>query len=182
MDEKENKGKTAGELAGELASLREFFAYNLFVRKRYLDLMGRLPEEALTRDRGASYPSILDIQTHILDVCRSWLHACETGEDSPELRGLDLAQVKALEAEVDDYAERFVRKLRPEDLEGSFQFTPGKGGGVVTVAVRKMLWHMVEEELQHRGELNALLWQDDIEPPITDWIDWKKALEKDGGR
>ena len=80
--------------------------------------------------------------------------------------------MKALEAEVDDYAERFVRKLRPEGLEGSFQFTPGKGGGVVTVAVRKMLWHMVEEELQHRGELNALLWQMDVDAPVFDWIGW----------
>ncbi|MGA2664208.1 MAG: DinB family protein [Nitrososphaerales archaeon] len=183
MDEKKKEeGRTAGELVGELASLREFFAYNVFVRRKYLDFMGGLPEETLTKDRGASYPSILDIQTHILDVCRSWLHASETGEDSPELRGLTLAQVKELEAEVDDYAERFMRRLRPEDLEGSFQFTPGKGGGVVTIALREMLWHMVEEELQHRGELNALLWQDDIDPPVTDWIDWKRALEKPGGR
>jgi uncharacterized damage-inducible protein DinB len=47
-----------------------------------------------------------------------------------------------------------------------------------TETVREMLLHMVEEELQHRGEINALLWQMDIEPPITDWIDWKREIQK----
>jgi hypothetical protein len=39
-----------------------------------------------------------------------------------------------------------------------------------------MLWHLVEQELQYRGELNALFWQIDIDPPITDWLDWKIEL------
>jgi len=39
-----------------------------------------------------------------------------------------------------------------------------------------MLWHMVEEELQHRGELNALLWQIDVDAPVFDWLDWKLEL------
>ena len=38
-----------------------------------------------------------------------------------------------------------------------------------------MLWHLVEEELQHRGELNALLWQIDVEAPVSRWIDWTHA-------
>jgi len=37
------------------------------------------------------------------------------------------------------------------------------------------LWHLVEEELQHRGELNALLWQIDVEAPVSSWIDWNHA-------
>jgi uncharacterized damage-inducible protein DinB len=34
---------------------------------------------------------------------------------------------------------------------------------------------MVEEELQHRGEINALFWQLGIDPPITEYMDWAKA-------
>jgi uncharacterized damage-inducible protein DinB len=42
-----------------------------------------------------------------------------------------------------------------------------------------MLWTLVGEELQHRGELNALLWQIDIDPPITEWVDfWTVGKEK----
>ena len=39
-----------------------------------------------------------------------------------------------------------------------------------------MLWHLVEEELQHRGEVNALLWQINVDPPVTNWFDWKIDL------
>ena len=165
-------------LAGELYALQEFFAYNTFARKRYLKLLGRLPKETLTKDRGASFPSILDIQTHILDVLRSWLHAFETGEDLPAPKSLSVKQVQKLGDEVNEYIESFMKKLEPEDLNKTAKFHPGNGKRVVTIHMRKMLWHMIEEELQHRGELNALLWQDDIEPPITDWGDWKKAIEK----
>ena len=107
----------------------------------------------------------------------SWLHACETGEDLPELKGLSIDQVKKLEKNVDRYIETFMFKLKPEDLNKSFHFTPGGGKNkrAITVNIGNMLWHMVEEELQHRGEINALLWQENIEPPIISWGDWKKA-------
>jgi uncharacterized damage-inducible protein DinB len=169
--------RTDAKLAGELAALREFFAYNTYVRKKYLSLITKLPKATLTKDRGASYPSILDIQTHILDVCRSWLHAYETGVDLPAPTGLSVAQLKKLGNEVNEYLESFMKNLKPKDLNKSAQYHPGNGKSVATINAREMLWHMIEEELQHRGELNALLWQDDIEPPITDWLDWKKALK-----
>jgi hypothetical protein len=34
---------------------------------------------------------------------------------------------------------------------------------------------MVEEELQHRGELDALLWQMNIDPPVGSYRDWEEA-------
>ncbi len=178
---------------GELASLRDFFAYNTFVRKKYLRLISKLPKKTLAKDRGASYPSIIDIFVHILDVyrcwfyafetneaCERWLHKFETGEELPSLFGLSVAKVKQIEKEVDSHIDIILQKLRAEDLNRSFQYTlgTGKNKSVRTRNVGDMLWHLIEEELQHRGELNALLWQDDIEPPVTSWFKWKKALEK----
>ena len=40
---------------------------------------------------------------------------------------------------------------------------------------RGMVLHMIEEELQHRGELNALLWQIDAAPPDIGFDDWNKG-------
>lgn len=170
--------KSTRNEAGELAALRDFFAYNTFVRKKYLRLICKLPEKTAKKDRGASYPSILDIFTHALDVIRSWPHAYETGEDLPELKGLSLEELRKEENRVDAYVETFMRKLKPEDLGKSFSFTPGNGKRILTLNTGEMLWHCVEEELQHRGELNALLWQDDIDPPVTDWFSWKEAARK----
>ncbi|MGC2034350.1 MAG: hypothetical protein WA761_02755 [Thermoplasmata archaeon] len=33
-----------------------------------------------------------------------------------------------------------------------------------------MIWHLVEEELQHRGEMNALFWQLDVDAPTRAWF------------
>lgn len=33
--------------------------------------------------------------------------------------------------------------------------------------LRDLLNHMIEEQLQHRRELNALFWQMDISPPVS---------------
>ena len=39
--------------------------------------------------------------------------------------------------------------------------------------------HMVEEELQHRGELNCLLGQIGYDPPILGFHRWHKAKRKE---
>jgi uncharacterized damage-inducible protein DinB len=70
------------------------------------------------------------------------------------------------------YILDFVQKLGPQDL-GRWIERP-RDGEPFTFNVKNMLWHLVEEELQHRGELNALLWQMDVDPPITGWGSWKK--------
>ena len=44
--------------------------------------------------------------------------------------------------------------------------------------MRDALWHLVEEELQHRGEINALLWQIDVDAPIVNWIDWAHMVRR----
>jgi len=47
---------------------------------------------------------------------------------------------------------------------------------------RQLLHHMIEEQLQHIGELNALFWQLNIDPPVTEYMDWVCAntREEDG--
>jgi uncharacterized damage-inducible protein DinB len=67
-----------------------------------------------------------------------------------------------------------VEGLDEEAFEGSFETKIS--GQRWNLPVKQMLWHLVEEELQHRGELNALFWQMNIDPPITDWIDWKMEI------
>jgi len=158
----------------ELEALRDCFEYNNFVRKRYLDFISRLPKDVITKDRGASFPSILDIFVHVLDAYKSWFHVYETGEDLPELKGLSLAEVMTVEKEVDSYISKFMAKTTSGDLDKFFQFTVGKGKKkrVVKRTLDELLWHLVEEELQHRGELNALLWQENIDPPVTSWSRW----------
>jgi uncharacterized damage-inducible protein DinB len=162
----------------ELETIKEWHAYNASVRRRYLDSFAKLPKEELFRDRGASYPTILDIFEHVLGAYLHWIKGASAGnltlpqvklppEGDPSIP-TTLELVSQEEEEIQSLIKEFLDGLVEVDLDKTFLIHQHDH----KVSVRAMLWHLVEEELQHRGELNALLWQIDIDPPIFDWIDW----------
>ena len=68
---------------------------------------------------------------------------------------------------------RVMAELTEPDLDRTVFREAGQGSThPCHIPIREVLWHLVEEELQHRGELNALLWQIDVEAPVYNWIDW----------
>jgi len=79
-----------------------------------------------------------------------------------------LAKAKALESEVDSLVMKYVNTLRSEDLKREIVWHD-HSGETRRITVDAMLHHMIEEELQHRGEMNAILWDMNIEPPIAQW-------------
>jgi uncharacterized damage-inducible protein DinB len=73
---------------------------------------------------------------------------------------------------VEKEVDQFFSRLTEEDLDRTYlvRKLPPWWDEDFTDPVRETLYHLVEYELQHRGELNALLWQIDVEPPILDWL------------
>jgi len=63
-------------------------------------------------------------------------------------------------------------------LNKEFSVEGRRYGTVMKLDLRQMLVHMIEEELQHIGEMNALFWQMNIEPPITEYMDWVYAKQQ----
>jgi len=167
----------------ELDTLRDWYDFNAYARQRYLELFAKLSPQELSRDRGASYPTLLGILLHSIDAYLFWLGRASPSEASscPNEPGPDLTLDKLcrFEHEVRTRMDRFVGGLTERDLARTFRMP--KGGAITRdheLTIRDMLWHLVEEELQHRGELNALLWQADLDPPLFDWIDWVELPER----
>lgn len=174
------KSKPRSTSKDELGLLREWYEYNSSVRKRYFQVISKLPEDEQTKDRGASFPSILDIFTHVLDAYRWWFLYVYPDKVNERKRlratGLKLDGVKREERKIDSFVKKFLQKLAPKDLPTAviWHETDPKGKKwTIEITLRDMLWQLVGEELQHRGELNALLWQIGIDPPITEWVDWQ---------
>ncbi|HEY6238157.1 MAG TPA: DinB family protein [Thermoplasmata archaeon] len=157
----------------ELETIREMYAYNSKVRQKYLRAIWRLPPRERYRDRGASYPSLVDIFMHVLDAYRWWFHVVygkEKGiEEYPLGVRYTIAEARREEKETDAFVRRVVRSLQPADLAKRVTIVRKRGNE--TLPMRVLLLHMMEEELQHRGEMNALLWQLDIEPPVEGFDD-----------
>ena len=170
----------------ELQALRKWFDFNTFSRRKYLDFISGLPPDIVTKDTGASFPSIMDILTHTLDIYRFWLTMYETGRPPPdyesmksdeEFRKLSLEEVKEFEDSIDARLEKFLQSLTKETLDRTLELTVKEKNGNVTRQAKLInsMYHLVEEDLQHRGEINAIFWQQDIKPPLQSWFSWRVA-------
>ena len=168
-------------MVSELESIRQWYAYNATARKGYFEVLAKLPPAELTRDRGASFPTLLDILGHSIGGIETWIVRMSAlngapfkGYDGPDPQTID--DLRKYEAVVQGYVDEFFSRLKNEDLDRTYLVPklPPWWDEDFTTSIRGTLLHVVEHELQHRGELNALLWQIDVEPPIMDWDEFEK--------
>jgi uncharacterized damage-inducible protein DinB len=161
-------------MASELDLLRTIYAYNTRTRAKYLTAIWTLSPRARYRDRGASYPSLVDIFLHVLDAYRVWFDEVYARGPAPDGYPLGqrftLAEARREMRAIDRRVARVLDSLRPGDLDRRFAL-PKRWRTRRRVELRELLVHMIEEELQHRGEMNALLWQSGIDPPVTGFDD-----------
>ena len=170
-------------MAGRTLDVARLLHYNSWARHKYLNLFGRLPWKILVRHRDASFDSLRDILLHTLQVNSIWmeknfevrsLRGTTAALDSAHWPSYDrMSKILSVEKRLDKATLRFVDGLRPSDLDRRIFFEiKGRKGSMTW---EEGLWHLVEEELQHRGEMIALLWEDDIEPPWTNFPRWHFA-------
>jgi uncharacterized damage-inducible protein DinB len=154
-------------MPSELELIRELYAYNSKLRPKYLRAIWKLPPRGRYRDRGASYPSLVDIFMHVLDAYRFWFILVYGGgppfEEYPLGQRYREEDARREMVSVDRTVRRVLRDLTPRAL-GRVLPIPGRRAEKITV--RELLVHLIEEELQLRGEMNALLWQAGKEPPV----------------
>jgi uncharacterized damage-inducible protein DinB len=155
-------------MRSELETIRELYRYNSAVRKKYLRAIWKLPPRQRNRSRGASFPTLVDIYMHVLDAYRWWFISVygngKVFEEYPLGRRYTESEAEKETEAVDRLLRRVLREVGPRGLTKILFW---RGRRPFRISVRNMLLHMVEEELQHRGEMNALLWQVDVDPPVT---------------
>ncbi|MFZ1023275.1 MAG: DinB family protein [Thermoplasmata archaeon] len=155
-------------MKSEFDTIKELYRYNSLVRKKYIQAIWKLPPRQRYRSRGASYPTIVDIYMHVLDAYRWWFISVyakgKKFEEYPLGQRYTKSEAARETATVDRLLQKVIREVGPRGLSKILYW---RGKRPFRISVRNMLLHMMEEELQHRGEMNALLWQIDIDPPVT---------------
>ncbi len=168
-------------MRSELESIRQWYAYNAVARQGYFTTLSKLPPQELTKDRGASFPTLLDILGHSIGGIETWIVRMSalngtkfSGYTGPDVENLE--DLRKYEIVVQGYVDEFFGRLRNEDLDRTYLVPklPPWWEEDFTTSIRATLLHVVEHEIQHRGELNALLWQIDVDPPILDWDEFEK--------
>ena len=153
---------------GLLPQTRQLLLYTLWADRVCLDAVRVVPPEALNRDAGVSFGSVLGTLSHVLSSQRRWL-ARFVGQIEPAPTAFsDLDALAAAWAETSAELEAFLASLTEEQLAADVTWTPG------AEAVTRPLWqpvhHMVNHSTYHRGQVASLLRQLGHQPPKTDMI------------
>jgi len=160
----------------EVELARAWIYWLVDTRQGYVDALLALPEKERLRDRGASFPSIQDILLHILDNNVWWFESVpnDRQQSHRELKGrLNAAEIRRQARRIARFSRQLAKSLTPGGLNRTLTVRGESGDGKpfeMRMNLRTIIWHMVEEELQHRGEMNALFWQLDVDAPTRAWF------------
>jgi len=154
-----------------MVDVKELLEYNKQVRQRYLQALASIPWEELIRNREASFNSIRNIFIHTLKAIDHWLDVLLNEQN---YKAKQYEEYKSLEeiCEYKDHVEGRMQNYLDNSLSGALfkkYVVRNDLGKEEEVTAEDILIHLFEEEVHHRGELIALLWQMNIEPPLMGW-------------
>jgi uncharacterized damage-inducible protein DinB len=153
--------------------IERMLVYLSWSRNKYLDLFERLPREVLLRKRGSTFDSIWNVHLHVMAAYCGWLYHYLGQKQLKWVISLQASRVRSLRQlrkinrAIDRAAQGVARKLGPEDFDRRRIAFKGPPWNQRFVTPREVLWHLIEEDFLHTGEILCMLWQDDIEPPYT---------------
>jgi len=154
-----------------MVDIRKLLEYNESVRHRYFENLTRLSWEEFTRNREASFHSIRNIFIHTLNAIDYWLDFLQR-ENIHSKKKFDeyktFEEVRAYMEHVEKRIADYFDSLPIEGLNKTYKVT-GDDRETIEITAEDVLIHVFEEEVHHRGELIALLWQMNIEPPPMGW-------------
>lgn len=155
----------------KLVDVRKLLEYNDSVRHRYFERLTRLSWEEFTENREASFHSIRNIFVHTLGAIDYWLDFLQ-GENLRSKRKYDaygtFEEVRAYMEQVEKRIKVYFDSLPIEGLNKTYS-VKGDDDKTIEITAEDALIHVFEEEVHHRGELIALLWQINVEPPPMGW-------------
>lgn len=166
----------------EPSDIKELFMYNHTVRQSYIDEFKKnIPWQEMVRNHETSWLSLKDTLLHIIWVEDTWINYSIQGLEDPN-RPFNYSKYQTWNSII-EYNSRTVSKvdeylsnIKLEDLDRKV-WRINNDGIKRTSRIKDVLIHVVTEELHHRGEIIAILWQMNIEPPDMGWLSIMKKTD-----
>ncbi|HXX88253.1 MAG TPA: DinB family protein [Candidatus Acidoferrum sp.] len=156
---------------GKNMESKKLIQYTHVVRRRYLKIIGELPWDEVVKDRGASFPSIRDIFLHALDAEDLLINHIVQGKKGKWVshdygKFLDMHQIEGRVDDVEKNVDAYLKTVTGSELDRKVAL-PWRPS--FPLRVSDVLITVATEDAYHMGELNALMWQFDKEPPFLSW-------------
>ncbi|MGI0090651.1 MAG: DinB family protein [Nitrososphaerales archaeon] len=163
----------------------ELYDYSSKVRRRFASKLQELPWDKVIQNREASYYSMRNILIHIIDNedwVANWVIQNRSLEYKPSKKPEEYNNMNQVIVHLDEVEARTRSYLKkdPEDQEFKrrISFVLRSSGKSFDLSVEEALFQTFTEQLYHMGELIALLWQENIEPPQMQWF-WNNPRQSE---
>jgi uncharacterized damage-inducible protein DinB len=157
-----------------MLSIHELHQYSSRVRRSFANKMAELPWSEVERNREASFYSMKNILLHMIDN-EDWMVNWVIHNKSKDYTRRKSEEYTSMRMifdhldEVENRSEGYFTKLGDDELGRRVKLTT-LAGQTFELSVEECLFQSFTEQLYHLGELIALLWQDNIEPPRMQWF------------
>ena len=154
-----------------VVEVKQLLEYNDQIRHRYFDALAKLPWSEFIENREASFHSLRNIFIHTLNATDYWLDFLKK-ENLHSHKKFDdyrtMEDVKAYMEQVENRMRKYLESLGSKGVYKNYEVKHDTGETEEATA-EDVLIHVFEEEVHHRGEIIALLWQIGVEPPEMGW-------------
>jgi len=155
-------------------SIHELYQYSSRVRRNFANKLAEIPWSELEKNREASFYSMKGILVHMIAnedwIVNGVIH--NKSKEYPRRKGEESTSMKMILdylKEVEEKSRRYFEKLNANELARRVQLVT-LAGQSFDLTVEECLFQSFTEQLYHMGELIALMWQENIEPPSMQWF------------
>ena len=157
-------------------TLRELYDFNYWARDRQLEACAALTEEQFLRPMGNSFSSIRDTLAHLLYAewvwQERWHGRSPTQADAEKVAAgkfPSLAAIRTGWRPVESNVRAYLAGLNEEALNQPLAYTNLKGEQY-SYPLGQALFHLVNHQTYHRGQVTALLRQLGAKAPQIDYL------------
>jgi uncharacterized damage-inducible protein DinB len=155
-------------------TIHELHEYSDRVRTNFANKLTELPWSEVEKNREASFNSMKNILLHMIDN-EEWMVNWvirNKSKDYVRKKSEEYTSMKMILdhlEEVEDRSRQYFAKLDDGELSRGVKLTTS-AGQTFDLSVEECLFQSFTEQMYHLGELIALLWQDNVEPPKMQWF------------
>jgi uncharacterized damage-inducible protein DinB len=159
-----------------LATLRELYGFNYWARDRQLEACAGLSSEQLLRPMGNSFSSVRDTLAHLLVVEWIWLERWMGRSPTMEGRAAfgpekfpTVEEIRSAWTPIENRMLDFLQGCSDEGLSQPLSYTNFQGHAR-TYPLWRQLFHLVNHQTYHRGQITTLLRQQGAPAVQTDYL------------
>ena len=161
-------------------TIRELYGYNYWARDRQLEACRALTQEQFLRPMGSSFSSVRDTLAHLVGAEWLWLERWQ-GRSPRVMPGAEefptLAAVEERWRAVEHAVREFLSELSEDALARPITYTNFKGE-TWTYMLWRALYHLVNHQSYHRGQVTTLLRQLGARAVMVDFLVFQDVLSQ----